>query len=196
MSNGVDRRERIDTETVRALLIVNGGGAVALLALLPRFLGKDHHNLTLATAILCGVLVLMLGLASAVVHNHLRRRCSLEHDRVGGPRRRTFLWRLHMPMVCFFSYVFWSYRLFSSGIFPLQCRINDHVRRRSPAGDRSRRGHAGSPRDGSRRLARRRRRLGRDGRPGYPPGEGRPRARRGFDAGYDAPVRIRAAMEG
>ena len=31
MSNGVDRRAQMDVETFKALLLINGGGAVALL---------------------------------------------------------------------------------------------------------------------------------------------------------------------
>jgi len=38
MSNGVEQRAQIDTETVRALLVINGGGAIALLSLLPTIL--------------------------------------------------------------------------------------------------------------------------------------------------------------
>ena len=69
----------MDTETVRALLLINGGGAIALLTLLPSLLAKDELN-ALALSSLVGILFFMSGLVSAVIYNRLRRRCSLVYE--------------------------------------------------------------------------------------------------------------------
>ena len=107
MSNGVERRSQIDTETVRALLLINGGGAIALLTLLPSILDKEGYE-PLASAILKGVLILMIGLVSAVVHNQFRRRCSLHYDQhsMKPPRGRIFGFTLWAPTVCCISQTF------------------------------------------------------------------------------------------
>ena len=61
MASGVERRSQIDTETVRALLLINGGGVVALLSLIPSILDIDGYE-RLAFHILIGVSILMFGL--------------------------------------------------------------------------------------------------------------------------------------
>ena len=107
MPNGVDRRAIIDAETAKALLLINGGGAVALLAFLPTILGKPGYE-PLARAALWGVMILVVGLASVVVHNHLRRRCSLhyDHHRMNPPKGRLLGVKLWAPTVCCASKVF------------------------------------------------------------------------------------------
>jgi hypothetical protein len=105
--SGVETRAKIDTETVRALLLINGGGVVALLTLLPRLLEDDsYHYLVQAT--LVGILLLILGLVSAVVHNKFRRDCSLifERHKMEPPGGTIFGWRLERPRSCFISSVF------------------------------------------------------------------------------------------
>jgi hypothetical protein len=54
------------------------------------------------------VLLMMLGLGAAIVHNHLRRRCSLLHDQHGGnpPKGTLFRLQLRSPTVCFWSSTF------------------------------------------------------------------------------------------
>ena len=86
--------------------MINGGGAVALLALLPSFWGSPEH-IGLARAILAGVFVLMLGLAAAITHNHLRRRCSLayEANQMNPPRGKLLGITLPSPTVCFFNWL-------------------------------------------------------------------------------------------
>ncbi|MCH9054180.1 MAG: hypothetical protein IIA72_24590 [Proteobacteria bacterium] len=107
MSNGVDRRAQIDTETVKALLLINGGGAIALLSLLPSILDKDGYE-RLAYSIFMGVLFLMFGLVFAVIHNRLRRKCSLHYDqhKMKPPKGRLFGIVLWGPTVCCISTVF------------------------------------------------------------------------------------------
>jgi hypothetical protein len=76
----------MDIETFKGLLIINGGGAVALLSFLAAILNKLGDTNTalihaaLIHAVLWGVLLMMVGLGAAVAHNYLRRRCSLALD--------------------------------------------------------------------------------------------------------------------
>ena len=79
MASGLEIRAQIDTETVKGLLLINGGGAVALLAFLPAVLGKQEYAV-LAKAILIGLLLCQLGLVFAVIHNRLRRVCALRYE--------------------------------------------------------------------------------------------------------------------
>jgi hypothetical protein len=104
---GIERRSQIDTETFKALLLINGGGAVALLSILASILEKDNLK-SLARAILVGLLILMAGLASAIIHNHLRRRCSLiyEQHQMNPPKGQVLGISLPSPTVCFFSWLF------------------------------------------------------------------------------------------
>ncbi len=53
MTKGLEIRAQIDTEVVKGLLLLNGGGAVALLALLPAVIGKPGFE-PLSRAILGG----------------------------------------------------------------------------------------------------------------------------------------------
>jgi hypothetical protein len=99
-------RAQIDTETARGLLVANGGGAVALLAALTAILDRDGYE-PLAKAMLIGVLVMMLGVALAIVHNHFRRLCSLEHQLhdMNPPKGTIFGVQLWAPLVCCISVV-------------------------------------------------------------------------------------------
>ena len=78
-SKGVEIRAQIDTELVKGLLVINGGGSIALLAFLPAILGKPEYA-PLAKAVLWGLLSFQVGLVAAVIHNRLRRVCSLEFE--------------------------------------------------------------------------------------------------------------------
>jgi hypothetical protein len=107
MANQLEIRAQIDTETVKALVLINGGGAVALLAFLPAVINKSDFE-SLVVAALWGILAFMLGVASAVIHNYLRRRCSLEYQRhnMSPPPGRLLGFQFSQPKVCFFSTVF------------------------------------------------------------------------------------------
>lgn len=84
MSNkGIDRRAEIDAQTVKALLLIHGGGAVALLTFLPTVLGEPAYE-PLLGGTLWALCSLFVGLIITVLHNHYRRRCSLEFERHGG----------------------------------------------------------------------------------------------------------------
>jgi hypothetical protein len=80
MDVGIKIRAQIDTENVKGLLLINGGGAVALLAFLPAVLGKPEYA-ALAKAILWALLLFQFGLLTAIAHNRLRRVCSLVYKR-------------------------------------------------------------------------------------------------------------------
>ena len=108
MASGLEIRAQIDTETVKGLLFVNGGGAVAFLAFLPSVLGKQEYS-ALAKAILIGLLLCQVGLLSAVIHNRLRRICSLAYEtaKAFSPSHpdpcRIFGKSLREPCVCLWS---------------------------------------------------------------------------------------------
>ena len=80
MTKGLEIRAQIDTELVKGLLIINGGGSIALLTFLPTILGKPEY-LPLSKAVLWGLFSFQIGLVSAVIHNRLRRVCSLEFEK-------------------------------------------------------------------------------------------------------------------
>jgi hypothetical protein len=107
-SKGVEQRAQMDTETVRALLLINGGGIATLLGVFSQVIGKGAGYGGLGPAILEGVVILMLGLASAVIHNQLRRKCSLHYERheMHPPKGRLFGVTLWEPTVCCWSSVF------------------------------------------------------------------------------------------
>jgi hypothetical protein len=106
MADQVGVRAHFDAETMRGLLVANGGGAVALLAALTAILDRDGYE-PLAKAMLIGLFVMMLGVALAVVHNHFRRMCSLEYQthNMNPPNGTIFGRQLWAPMACCVSIV-------------------------------------------------------------------------------------------
>ncbi len=114
-SKWVEIRAQIDTELVKGLLVINGGGSVALLAFLPVILGKPEYA-PLAKAVLWGLLSFQVGLVSAVIHNRLMRVCSLEfekHNYIPPPCKvfpiSLFKFKNDAPCVCRVSIIFmWS----------------------------------------------------------------------------------------
>lgn len=97
---GIERRAQIDTETVKGLLIMNGGGAVALLAFLETAISDLPR---IAPWVVAGISLFLLGTLLAVVHNHLRRRCSRAHEQ-GRPIFRAFGQEWWEPGVCLWSW--------------------------------------------------------------------------------------------
>lgn len=102
MTNGRETRAGIDSETVRGLLLINGGGAVALLAFLPGVLQKPEYE-SLARAIIWSVFTFQVGLVLAVVHNRMRRICSLEYAKKERKRCSIFGYELDEPCICHWS---------------------------------------------------------------------------------------------
>lgn len=102
-SKGVEIRAQIDTENLKALLLVNGGGSVALLTFLSQIFGKSDLGGLIST-IMWALLLFLVGLAAALVHARLRRVCSLvyEGNQYQPPRCRFFpTWlRRKDPCVC------------------------------------------------------------------------------------------------
>lgn len=70
-------RAEIDNNTVKGLFAANGGGAVALLGLLPVVLGEQQYG-AFSDFVVAGLLCMQFGIACAVGHNHMRRVCNLE----------------------------------------------------------------------------------------------------------------------
>ena len=104
MSNGVEIRASIDSETVRGLLLINGGGAVALLAFLAGIIEKPHLEV-LARAIIWAVFTFQVGLATAVIHNRFRRLCSLEYAKKPENQKKCSLFGhvFKEPCICHWS---------------------------------------------------------------------------------------------
>lgn len=117
-SDGLKIRAEIDRESVRGLLLANGGGAVALLALLPVVLA---NNTPLARFVLIGLLTFHSGIFLAVLHNRLRRICSMVWERheynpppgrlLRIPRTNYYLLRFREPTVCALSWLCMSLSL-------------------------------------------------------------------------------------
>jgi len=105
MADGRETRAKIDSETVRGLLLINGGGAVALLAFLPGVIQKPELE-ELARAIIWSVFIFQFGLVFAVVYNRLRRLCSLEYSRKELKKCVLFKRQLEQPCVCHWSITF------------------------------------------------------------------------------------------
>lgn len=75
LSDGVKIRAQIDSESVRNVLLINGGGSIALIALLPAILGTP-----LVLAVLVTLAIWLFGLTLAATHSVLRRKCSHIHE--------------------------------------------------------------------------------------------------------------------
>jgi hypothetical protein len=107
MSNGVNSRALIDTETVKGLLLINGGGAVALLSVFSALVGKEGFD-PLLSSVLWAVAGMMVGLVCAILHNHYRRKCSLHYElhKMAPPRGSLFGVPLPEPGVCFVGTLF------------------------------------------------------------------------------------------
>jgi len=102
LSDGVHIRAQIDTESVRNVMLVNGGGSVALLALLPAILGTP-----LVFAVFFTLAVWLFGLTLAVTHSVLRRKCShvysLHHMNPPHGKPRCGI-KPKQPWVCWWSW--------------------------------------------------------------------------------------------
>jgi hypothetical protein len=111
MASGAEIRASIDNETVRALILINGGGSLALVAFLPALLADAQYQ-PLMRGIFQALMLFQGGLLSAIAHNHLRRRCSAVWD--VAPRVAGWVGRLcREPCVCCWSHTF----MFLSAVF-------------------------------------------------------------------------------
>ena len=99
MALGIDLRAQIDTETFKGLMLVNGGGAVALLALLNPVISRPEEHL-FGYWIMAGIALMALGAGLAVVHNYYRRQCSLAYENNEPRGFSMFGQPLREPRVC------------------------------------------------------------------------------------------------
>jgi hypothetical protein len=83
MATGLEIRAQIDTEVARGLALLNGGAAVALLALIPPLLDRLPEYSALSRATFFSLFALQVGLVLAVLHNRFRRSCSLRYEQAG-----------------------------------------------------------------------------------------------------------------
>ena len=67
-SKGVELRAQIDMENAKGLLLINGGGAVAVLAFIPHIIDKADFAILFKIAILA-LAMFQFGLFFAVLHN-------------------------------------------------------------------------------------------------------------------------------
>ena len=110
MAEGRETRAGIDSETVRGLFLINGGGAVALLAFLTGIIEKPELEV-LTKAVIWSVFSFQIGLVCAVIHNRLRRICSLEFAKKPASRKRCSLLgsKSSQPCACVWStYFMWA----------------------------------------------------------------------------------------
>jgi hypothetical protein len=124
MTTGLEIGAQIDTENVKGLPLITGGGAVALLAFFPTVLDKPGYD-SLARGILWALLIFQAGLVAAIVHNRLRRICSLrfEQHQYQPPPCEIFGKKLRKPCVCHWSTLFmWlSVAAFVTGSMTVFC---------------------------------------------------------------------------
>ena len=123
-------RAAIDTETVHGLQLINGGLAAGLVTMLPTIV-KDPNLKELGSLMIIGSMCAVTGLVAAVVHNRLRRKCSLEYSKDRSRRKPPYKNRLLVlcqtqpgePHVCttsaiwmWSSIIFFALGAFSVGI--------------------------------------------------------------------------------
>lgn len=106
----LQQRHEIDNTTVRSLLVINGGGAVALLTFLGNIFDKNEAD-DLYFYIISGMALFCIGLLTASIHNTLRRTCNAYHAKRSIPRNAKspgdteackWSWRLqYLSMICF-----------------------------------------------------------------------------------------------
>jgi hypothetical protein len=125
MSDGVSHRAHIDTETFKALLALNGGGAVALLTSLSWVLSSKIYFI-LAPSIVKGIVILAMGLGCAIIHNRFRRLCSHVYslNKLRPPAGSILGWRLKQPTVCAFSIAYMWLSLAAFGLAGLVVAAN------------------------------------------------------------------------
>jgi hypothetical protein len=78
---GGAQRNQMDVETLRGLLIANGGGAVALLIAVSSLLDRPGYE-SLVYAMLIGIVVFMLGVVLAILFNFARRQFLAQADQL------------------------------------------------------------------------------------------------------------------
>jgi hypothetical protein len=93
------QRAQTDVETLRGLLIANGGGAVALLLALSPALDRPGFE-PLVYTMFIGIVVFMVGVVLAVLYHHFRRQCSQQVNQPGMPHGSFLGIRLRAPAAC------------------------------------------------------------------------------------------------
>jgi hypothetical protein len=78
MTTGLEIRAQIDTETARGLIQISGGGAVAIVALLPSIL-KEPAYAAMASPLFFALPFFACGLLLALLHNMPRDASDIAH---------------------------------------------------------------------------------------------------------------------
>jgi hypothetical protein len=84
--------------------LINGGGAISLLAFIPSIIDINGYE-ELVNAAFISLIIFSCGLFFAVVHNRFRRLCSLKYEQHGmrPPKGKIFGASLTQPTVCSIS---------------------------------------------------------------------------------------------
>jgi hypothetical protein len=96
-----DARMQMGNESVKGLLLINGGGAVALLAFLQQIWTSNH---LLAWWVLLGLCAFTLGITLAAFINHVRVDSSLAHGQsepTAGRLRMRHIYLTRASIACF-----------------------------------------------------------------------------------------------
>jgi hypothetical protein len=86
-------RAEIHTHGIRGLFLINGGGAVALLAFIPQIWDKARGMIEY---VVYGLIALTLGLLCAAPIHHLRYESSLGHEPGGNIKWGKRMGKLHL----------------------------------------------------------------------------------------------------
>ena len=124
-NTGIDRRTEIDNLTVKALLTLNSGGVVALLAFAQAIMGQPMYQ-ELLKAVFGAIAFFVVGLGFAVIHNIYRRKCEHLYESKGfrPPKGRVLGVTLWEPGICAFRDVCrgFSLLLFMLGSLWVSCK--------------------------------------------------------------------------
>ncbi|MCE3242411.1 MAG: hypothetical protein K0Q83_2918 [Deltaproteobacteria bacterium] len=103
MASGLEIRAEIDAQIAKALILIHGGGSIALLTFLQFVLGEKSEYDALAYGILWGLVCYQIGIIFAIIYSWLTRKCSLvyEQNKMTPPPCGNFLgFKLTEPCVC------------------------------------------------------------------------------------------------
>ena len=103
MASGLEIRAEIDAQIAKALILIHGGGSIALLTFLQFVLGEKSEYDALAYGILWGLVCYQIGIIFAIIYSWLTRKCSLvyEQNKMTPPPCGNLLgFKITEPCVC------------------------------------------------------------------------------------------------
>ena len=103
MASGLEIRAEIDAQIAKVLILIHGGGSIALLTFLQFVLAEKSEYDALAYGILWGLVCYQIGIIFAIIYSWLTRKCSLvyEQNKMTPPPCGNFLGiAFKKPCVC------------------------------------------------------------------------------------------------